>query len=251
MSVYGPPANASVSPVSMTSPAYLNRDHLRPPQPASAWAPRALWFVGGAVALLAAAALLAAVELRAWRLAPRAITVLLFRWHDALLAIQSALLMPLALILSRIATSESRRSAALAGVVVILSLIAVCVLEALRSVNIGPDTLYMLPQGVFGAWIIVVSRHFASRSPAVWRLGLITGIGLVMIAGGLLTVLLYFGPAIFTGPIADPGPYAELVNRLAHYNLRIASYVGRLGFPIWVLLVGRLVPSNVEPARPA
>lgn len=188
--------------------------------------------------MLASSALLAAVELRAWRLAPRAIVAPLFRWHDGLTALQSALLLPFALRLSLV-TTQRASSGWLAVAVAGVSLITIAILEALRFINIGPDTLYMLPQGVLGAWVIVISGRMAGTSPSVWRLGLLTGVGLLLVAGSLAAVLLYFGSDVFAGTIRNPDRYGQLINRAAHYTLRIGSYPGRLGLPIWVLLVAR------------
>jgi len=189
--------------------------------------------------LLASFALLAGVELRAWRLAPRAIVAPLFRWHDGLTALQSALLLPFALHLSLITTKRAS-SGRIAALVSAVSLITIAILEAFRFINIGPDTLYMLPQGALGAWIIMISWRMAGTSAAVWRLGLPTGVGLLLVAGSLAAVLLYFGSEVFAGTIRNPDRYGQLINRAAHYTLRIGSYPGRLGLPIWVLAVARV-----------
>jgi len=203
-----------------------------------------LWVIGGVLALLASVTLLAAVELRAWRLAPRSIVAPLFRWHDGLTALQSALLLPFALRLSLI-TSQRSSSGWLAAVVAGTSLLAIAILEALRFINVGPDTLYMLPQGVLGAWVIMISRRTAGTSPGVWRLGVPTGLGLLLIAGSLAAVLLYFGSDVFAGTIRNPDRYGQLINRAAHYTLRIGSYPGRLGLPIWVLVARELRDRSI------
>ena len=128
-----------------------------------------------------------------------------------------------------------------------MSLSAIALLQALRFVNVGPDTLYMLPQGLLGVWVIMMSRRMRSHfSRAVSRIGVLAGVGLLMIAASLLAIILYFGVGALSGPIRNPGSYATAVNRVAHYNLRIGTYPGRLGFPVWVLLVGRRAIGALE-----
>ena len=201
---------------------------------------RLLWIAGGAIALLAAIALIAGVEARSWRLARQPFVMSLFRWHDGLLIVQCVLLIPYALLLSRISVPGAAPLRLTAASLAVTSLLAIALLQALRFVDIGPDTLYMLPQGLLGVWLIMMSRRMRGHiSGVVSRIGVLAGVGLLMIAASLLSIILYFGVGALSGPIRNPGPYAQAVNRIAHYNLRIGTYLGRLGLPIWVLWVGR------------
>jgi hypothetical protein len=201
---------------------------------------RRLWLIGGVVGLAAAIALVAGVEARSWRLASRPVVMSLIRWHDGLIILQSVLLVPFAVFLSRVTLLGAAPPRLVAASLAVTSLLAIALLQTLRFVNVGPDTLYMLPQGLLGVWAIMMSRRMRSRlSRAVLSLGVVAGIGLMMIAASLLSIILYFGVGALSGPIRNPGAYAQAVNRGAHYNLRVGTYLGRLGLPIWVLLIGR------------
>jgi hypothetical protein len=202
---------------------------------------RMAWIVGSVIALIASTCLLLGVEFRAWRLASRPVVQLLFRWHDGLLILQSLLLIPFAVTLSRVAGPPSR--ARMLSAVAAASLITMAVLMLLwflRVMTFGPaDSWYMLPQAVLGLWVIAVSRRLSSRSIAISRLGIAAGAGLLLMAASLLAVMMFAGPAAMSRTIRDRGATVQLVNQIGHITLRVGGYVGRLGFSMWALLISR------------
>ncbi len=83
---------------------------------------------------------------------------LLFRFHDAGAILQALLMIPLVLALHQIATQKSTgvgRATVAAGVIA-LSLMILLLLLGFAGVT--ADTIYMVPQGVLGMWLIVVGR---------------------------------------------------------------------------------------------
>ena len=197
----------------------------------------------GVVGLVACGCLLAGVELRAWRLASRPLVLSLFRVHDAASILQSVLLIPVAFALHSI--SAHRRAPV---IIAVASLVTISVLQSLRVINIGPDTLYMLPQGLLGLWLIAVNRRLSFVVPRhITRIGVIAGVGLVLIALSLIAVLAVFGLGLDARSVITP--QARTVNRLAHINLRWSSYVGRALYPIWAILLGRWLVRHPHPVR--
>jgi hypothetical protein len=202
---------------------------------------RMAWIAGSVIALIASVCLLLGVEFRAWRLASRLVVQQLFRWHDGLMIVQSLLLIPFAVGVSRVVAAPPRER--LLAVLAATSLITMAVLMLLwflRVMTFGPaDSWYMLPQAVLGLWVIAISRRLSSRSVAVFWVGIAAGVGLLLIAASLLAVMMFAGPAAMSGTIRDRSATVQLVNQIGHITLRAGAYLGRLGFPIWALLIGR------------
>jgi hypothetical protein len=131
--------------------------------------------MGAAVGLLAGICLIAGVEGRAWRFLPRATVQSLFQLHDVLIIGQALLFIPFA-------AAFGRAAGMTASAVGVVSLLAMAILQTLRVFGIGPDTLYMLPQGVLGLWVIwmaIATRTQHARGTV--GLGVASGIGLVLV----------------------------------------------------------------------
>jgi hypothetical protein len=105
----------------------------------------------------------------------------------------------------------------------------------------------MIPQGMVGAWLIVMSVVSRKLFPAhLTVLGVVAGIGLLMIAASLLTVLLYFGPTALSGPIRSADPMARRINQILHINLDVGSFLGKPTFPMWTILAARGLRRDAE-----
>jgi hypothetical protein len=200
---------------------------------------RRWWLAGGVLGLAAAVALIAGVELRAWRLAPRSVVVPLFRTHDVLLVLQSIALLPFALVLSR-SFNKSELGGNLLAATAGLALIAMAVLQVMYFANVAPDTLYFLPQALLGLWVLVIGRRLRSHlSSTTSRLAVVAGVGLLIVGLSLALMLAYFGWGLFSGAVRDADATGQTINRVSHYTLRVGTYLGRLGFPVWVLMIAR------------
>jgi hypothetical protein len=108
---------------------------------------------------------------------------LLFRSHDAGAILQALLMIAVVLTLHHIATQKSTgvgRATVAAGVIALSLMI---LLMLLGFAGVIADTIYMVPQGVLGVWLIVVGRLVPGVVPRGLRwLGFVSGIGLVLVA---------------------------------------------------------------------
>jgi hypothetical protein len=201
----------------------------------------------GVIGMVASGLLIAADQLRAWRLASRPVFMYLFTSHDAASIFQSLLLIPVALALYTLCRRRSPVASVASVTAGVTGLCAIAMLQSLRFVSIGPETLYMLPQGLVGVWLIVVNWRLSNTFPAhVTRTGIIAGVGLIMIAASLLGVIGYFGMGILSGVPPANDPQARLVNRVLHYNLDAGTWLGKPLYPIWALLIARRLNSSAS-----
>jgi hypothetical protein len=212
----------------------------------------------GTIGIMAAACLIAADQLRAWRVASRPVVTLLFTSHDVGTIFQSLLLIPVICMVHALYGQRSPPVSFASAVVSVIALSAIALLQSLRLAGIGPDTLYMVPQGLLGLWLIIVNRRARNILPRhVALVGMVAGVGLTVIAASLLTVIGYFGLGALSGPIRASDASARLVNRIVHFNLDVGTFLGKPTYPIWVLLVAftfhrnRFQPASSSRARPA
>jgi hypothetical protein len=194
----------------------------------------------GSLGVLAAGCLIAADQLRAWRVASRPVVRFLFSSHDVATIFQSMLLV-LAIVVAHRIYRQRLAGVGLGSVVVsVTALSAIALLQALRLVNIGPDTLYMVPQGLLGICLVVTNVRARKVLPApVVGVGVVAGLGLVMIAASFLVVIGYFGLGALSGPIRASDEQARRVNRIVHLNLDAGTLLGKPAYPVWILLVAR------------
>lgn len=105
-----------------------------------------------------------------------------FRAHDLGTVLQALLMIPAVLVSSELTGADRDKTRRLVALGLIGQItVALFLLLAFAS-NVS-DMLYMLPQGLVGLWLILVSartRYSLSRG-ATW-IGMISGIGLVIIA---------------------------------------------------------------------
>ena len=150
---------------------------------------------------------------------------LLFRSHDAGAILQALLMIPVVLTLHHI---------------VALSLMILLML--LGFAGVIADTIYMVPQGVLGVWLIVDGRLVPGVVPRGLRwLGVVSGIGLVLVATFPIAYAVLVDPVILRIPVPQPFPDGpdSPANGIIHLVLMLGSFVGVLTFPLWSALVGR------------
>lgn len=106
------------------------------------------------------------------------------------------------------------------------------------------DTLYMFPQGIFGAWLIIACWRMKRLIPQWLRwFGIIVGFGLTLV--GIFPV----GYAIFVDSVIlhIPAPSDEVIEKIPadtppniflHQLIWIGSFMGVLTLPIWTILAG-------------
>ncbi len=168
----------------------------------------------------------------------------LFRTHDALAILQFLLMIPLLRALYDLSNKQPpgiSRVNMISGIIVIT-------LTALFLLLIFPwimsDMYYMIPQGMFGVWLIVANGKLTNvLTRGITTFGIIIGIGLLLV--GLFEIAY----AIIVSPIGlriPAVPIEELeipvettANIFLHMILDIGSLVGVLMLPIWTIIVGR------------
>jgi hypothetical protein len=167
---------------------------------------------------------------------------LLFRAHDVGAIFQALLMIPVVLTLHHIATQNSTavgRATVTAGIVALSLMIF---LMLLGFAGVIADTIYMVPQGVLGLWLIVVGRLVPGVIPRGLRwLGVVSGIGLVLVATFPIAYAVLVDPVILRIPVPQPFPDGpdSPANGIIHLVLMLGSFVGVLTFPLWSALVGR------------
>jgi hypothetical protein len=167
---------------------------------------------------------------------------LLFRSHDAGAILQALLMIPVVLTLHHIAT---RKSSGVGGATVAAGVIALSLMILLMLLGFAgviADTLYMVPQGVLGVWLIAVGRLVPGVVPrGLRRLGFVSGIGLVLVATFPIAYAVLVDPVILRIPVPQPFPDGpdSPANGIIHLVLMLGSFMGVLTFPIWSALIGR------------
>ncbi|MBB5055452.1 hypothetical protein HDF16_000121 [Granulicella aggregans] len=211
-----------------------------------------LAIASGVVGLIAFALLMAAVTSRTTWI-PSGRVYLLFRAHDVGVVLQFILWIPLAFGLQTLSlqNAPSLSRGTITWGIAAISLVAVLLLLSVgKIVN---DMFYMLPQGVFGAWLIVVNVRLSRLLPRWLRyFGIVVGLGLVLVGTVFpgLAVFVYPNmlrvPAV---PVDDETLQQTEINRILHLVLAIGSLLGVVTLPIWTLLLGsRLLRVEDPPA---
>lgn len=168
----------------------------------------------------------------------------LFRTHDVLAILQFLLMIPALIALHKLSHKQLPRMSqtTLATGIMTLSLIALFLL--LIFPWIMSDEYYMIPQGMFGVWLIVINWQLTGiLSRGIRWFGIIVGLGLALV--GIFNI----GYAILVDPIGlriPAAPIKELeipvettANIILHNILIIGSFMGVLTLPIWTIILGR------------
>jgi hypothetical protein len=166
-----------------------------------------------------------------------------FRAHDLGTVLQALLMIPAVLLLSTLAGAFHGRARRLVALGVIGEATVALFLMLTFAIN-ASNMLDMLPQGLVGLWLILVSiamRYTLSRGTT--RIGIVAGTGLVVIALSLVGIAVALGPAVvvFTpsaAPPVDPAAVSSVTNRIAHQALGVGTLLGRTLYPLWAISVG-------------
>lgn len=197
----------------------------------------------GTLGLLAYIALMTAVMTRT-TMALTGQVFFLFRTHDFLVILQFLLMIPALVALHKLSNKllPGMSRATLVTGIMALSLTALFII--LIFPLIMSDEYYMIPQAVFGVWLIVVNWQLTVILPRGFRwFGIVVGLGLALV--GIFEI----GYAIFVNPIGlriPAAPIEELeipvettANIILHNILTIGSFMGVLTLPIWTIILGR------------
>jgi hypothetical protein len=121
-----------------------------------------------------------------------------------------------------------------------LSFVVLLILLGIGSKLIS-NGYYMIPQGIFGIWLILVNWRLSGSLPGWIRwAGMIVGLGLVLV--GVSFVGIGF---VYPSMMAIPPPPIETVkevnspaNTFFHQLLFYASFIGVALLPVWTILNG-------------
>ncbi len=206
-----------------------------------------LAIASGVIGIAALALLVTAVITRTtWSISSQ--VNLFFRAHDIGAVLQFLILVPFALglwQLSRLHPPSLSRGTTLWGISAIILVVLLLVLGSSKVVN---DMFYMLPQGLFGVWLIVVNMRLTGLMPKRLRFfGLIVGVGLVLVGTvfpGLATLVYPNMLKIPAVPLDSDAFQNTAINRALHLVLAIGSILGVVTLPIWTLLAGLTLSSK-------
>jgi hypothetical protein len=208
-----------------------------PPDRRPGWAAIA----SGVIGIAAFALLITAVTTRVTWI-PSERFWLLFGTHDVGVAFQFLLLIP-ALFGLRALSHQSPPGlgkAAFATGKWTLIFVALLVILGMGD-KIISDGFYMLPQGIFGAWLMMANWRLSGSLPRWLRwFGMIVGLGLALV-GTCFVGLCFVYPTQLYIPQPPMESFKEVysvANTFWHQLLHFASYVGVATLPLWTLLAG-------------
>jgi hypothetical protein len=213
-----------------------------------------LAITSGVIGLVAFVFLIVAVTTRStWTLSSQA--YLLFRAHDLAVVLQFLLLIPIALRLHKLSRQNppgiGRKTAAW-GIGAICLVALLLLLGVCKVVN---DMAYMLPQGLFGAWLILANLRLSGLLPRWLRyLGMVVGFGLVLVGTVFPGLAVFVYPSMLKIPavsVDDEVFQNTEINHILHVLLAIGSALGVVTLPIWSLLTGAKLLSKEHAESPA
>ena len=197
----------------------------------------------GTLGILAHAALLAAVFSRtSWEVSGQVLH--LFSLHNGIAILQFLLMIAAVISLYRLSNNESTgmSQATLITGVLTLSITALFLLFIFPKVM--SDSYYMIPQAMFGIWLVIVNWQLSGILPRGLRwFGMIVGVGLLLVGLSVIGYAIFVDsiglhiPAVDQNKTEDPG--ATTANIIVHNILFIGSFMGVLTLPFWTILLGR------------
>jgi hypothetical protein len=166
------------------------------------------------------------------------------RLHDAGVSIQMLLMIPAVVALYQRSNQLAQGMSKTRLIIGIGSLAFTALFLWLGIAKVMADVLYMFPQGIFGAWLVVFGlRSKGVLSDSLNWFGILVGFGLALVGLFPLEYALFIDTIILTIPAADPQTIEKIpiddTNLIVHQLLYIGSPMGVLTLPFWTLLLGR------------
>lgn len=175
------------------------------------------------------------------------------RVHDSCVILQFLFLIPVSIALFKLAREGTLRMTQAMLNVGIGALCFTVLFLLLIFPKILADTLYMFPQGIFGAWVIIACWRLKGLIPQWLRwFGVIVGLGLILVGIFPMGYGIFVDNIIFHIPapsdeVMDKIPADTTANIMVHLFLYIGSFIGVLTLPIWTTLIGiRLLKNKIE-----
>jgi hypothetical protein len=166
------------------------------------------------------------------------------RFHDVGVIVQFLLLIPALVALQKISQRQVSGISQASLTTAILAICFIVLFLVLIFPKIVSDILYMLPQGIFGVWLIFIClRMKGILFKGLRWFGIVVGIGLTLVG------IFFVGYTIFVSIIPLRIPAASIeeaseipitqANIYLHYFLDIGTLLGVLTLPFWTILLGR------------
>lgn len=167
--------------------------------------------------------------------------ILMNRLHDVARAFQFLLLVPVVSGMHYLLRENNRSTKPITLIIGIAAALATSLCLLLIFAKFVSDIFYMIPQGLFGIWMIVINwRRNKFISNALRIFGIIVGIGL------LITGLFPTGFALFISMDAVRIPAVPMkefpqtqANNILHILLFAGFFTGVLMLPPWTMILGK------------
>jgi hypothetical protein len=166
------------------------------------------------------------------------------RFHDLGVIIQFLLLVPVTIALYKLSQRQLQSMSLTTLKIGIGALFLTVLFLVLQFPNILAIVLYMFPQGVFGAWLIVVCWGMKGVIPQWLRwFGIIVGVGLALVGLFPLGYAIFVDKIILRIPAAPDEEVAKvptdtIANAILHQILFIGTLIGVLTLPVWTIIFG-------------
>lgn len=167
---------------------------------------------------------------------------ILIRSHDLCVILQFVLLIPVVFGLYKL-SPVMNQAMLITGVGALSFTVLFLLLIFPKILN---DTLYMFPQGVFGAWLIVLSwRLQGILSRSLRWFGKIVGFGLALVGtfpSGMAIFVPWYtigAPPEIQEVTTEVSAGVHLADTLFHQFLLIGTFIGVITLPIYTILLGR------------
>ena len=113
----------------------------------------------------------------------------------------------------------------------------------------------MIPQAVFGVWLIIVNWRFKDIfSKGLRWFGIIVGFGLALVGVYEIGFSIFVDPSGLKIPAPDlkslKDPGETTANIIVHLILDIGTFIGVLPFPVLAIFMGRKLLSSTRGLAP-
>ncbi len=166
--------------------------------------------------------------------------ILMNRLHDMGVILQFLLLIPIAIGLQRLLQTQNHTGSMGSPLFVVLILCLVIVSLLLIFPKIVSDILYMVPQGIFGGWLIFINLRLKGIiSKGIRWFGILVGSGLLLVGLFPLGFALFVDSNPLQIPAAPPEDFPiNGANLILHQVLNAGTLLGVLMLPFWTILLG-------------
>ncbi|HLK28048.1 MAG TPA: hypothetical protein VKT28_05665 [Puia sp.] len=173
-------------------------------------------------------------------------TYLMFKTHDVLVILQFIFIIPVASALYRLSQLQPPAISKLTHRLGTGAAFCTALFLLLGIFLIISDGLYSVPQGIFGAWMVIVSQRMQKvLSNGLRWFGTIVGSGLIITGLFFPLYAIFVSSTVLKIPAVDPSDPANFpdhvtwINQHLHYLLDVGSVMGMLTLPFWTILIGR------------